>query len=152
MRCDLYNSSYKHIISWFCLLAACTDWALEISSHWSYLNVSSDASKAKVINRGFCEDCGMVVRVKGYPQSLVVLRIGEGNWTFSQEAPHKEELQMCDWKIPKNRVCQAWAAKEDRWEACDVRDVRSRAELCIKMDGGHFESELKKYKQGTIEE
>ena len=94
-QCDLYNSSYKHIISWFCLLAACTDWALEILSHWSCLNVISDASKAKVLNRGFCEDCGMVVRVEGYPQSLVVLRIGEGNWTFSQEAPHKEELQMC---------------------------------------------------------
>ena len=33
-----------------------------------------------------------------------------------------------------------------------VRDVRPRAELCVKMDGGHFESELKKYKRGTIEE
>ena len=32
------------------------------------------------------------------------------------------------------------------------RDVRPRAELCIKMDGGHFESELKKYKRGTIED
>ena len=33
-----------------------------------------------------------------------------------------------------------------------VRDVRPRAELCIKMDGGHFESQLQKYKRGTIEE
>ena len=33
-----------------------------------------------------------------------------------------------------------------------VRDVRPRAELCIKMDGSHFESQLKKYKRGTIEE
>ena len=33
-----------------------------------------------------------------------------------------------------------------------VRDVRPRAELCIKMDGSQFESQLKKYKQGTIEE
>ena len=33
-----------------------------------------------------------------------------------------------------------------------VRDVRPRAELCIKMGGGHFESQLKKYKRGTIEE
>ena len=33
-----------------------------------------------------------------------------------------------------------------------VRDVRPRAELCVKMDGGHFESKLKKYKRGTIEE
>ena len=33
-----------------------------------------------------------------------------------------------------------------------VRDVRPRVELCIKMDGGHFESQLKKYKRGTIEE
>ena len=32
-----------------------------------------------------------------------------------------------------------------------VRDVRPRAELCIKMDGGYFESKLKKYKRGTIE-
>ena len=32
------------------------------------------------------------------------------------------------------------------------RDVRPRAELCIKMDGSQFESQLKKYKQGTIEE
>ena len=29
-----------------------------------------------------------------------------------------------------------------------VRAVRPRVELCIKMDGGHFESQLKKYKQG----
>ena len=33
-----------------------------------------------------------------------------------------------------------------------VRDVRPRAELCIKIDGGHFDSQLKKYKRGTIEE
>ena len=33
-----------------------------------------------------------------------------------------------------------------------VKDVRPRVELCIKMDGGHFESQLKKYKRGTIEE
>ena len=33
-----------------------------------------------------------------------------------------------------------------------VRDVRPRAELCIKMDGGHFDAELQKYKRGTIEE
>ena len=33
-----------------------------------------------------------------------------------------------------------------------VRDVRPRAELCLKMGGGHFESQLKKYKRGTIEE
>ena len=33
-----------------------------------------------------------------------------------------------------------------------VRDVRPRAELCVKMDGSHFDSQLKKYKRGTIEE
>ena len=33
-----------------------------------------------------------------------------------------------------------------------VRDVRPRAELCVKMDGWHFDSKLKKYKRGTIEE
>ncbi len=33
-----------------------------------------------------------------------------------------------------------------------VRDVRPRAELCLKMGGGHFESQLKKYKRGTTEE
>ena len=33
-----------------------------------------------------------------------------------------------------------------------VRNVRTRAELCIKMDGGYFESKLKKYKQGRVEE
>ena len=33
-----------------------------------------------------------------------------------------------------------------------VRDIRPRAELCIKMGGGHFESKLKKYKRGAIEE
>ena len=34
-----------------------------------------------------------------------------------------------------------------------VRDIRPRAELCIKMNSGHFfESLLKKYKRGTIEE
>ena len=33
-----------------------------------------------------------------------------------------------------------------------VRDVRPRAKLCIKMGGGHFESKLKKYKRGSIEE
>ena len=33
-----------------------------------------------------------------------------------------------------------------------VRDIRPRAELCIKMGGGHFESQLKKYKRGAVEE
>lgn len=33
-----------------------------------------------------------------------------------------------------------------------VRDVRPRAEMCIKMGGGHFESQLKKFKRGTVEE
>ena len=33
-----------------------------------------------------------------------------------------------------------------------VRDVRPRAELCLKIGGGQFESQLKKYKRGTIEE
>ena len=33
-----------------------------------------------------------------------------------------------------------------------VRDVRARAEMCIKMGGGHFEPQLKKYKRGTVEE
>ena len=33
-----------------------------------------------------------------------------------------------------------------------VRDVRPRAKMCIKMGGSHFESQLKKYKRGTIEE
>ena len=33
-----------------------------------------------------------------------------------------------------------------------VRDVRPRAELCIRNGGGHFESQLKKYKRGAIEE
>ena len=32
------------------------------------------------------------------------------------------------------------------------RDVRPRAELCIKMGGGHFESQLKKYKRRAREE
>ena len=33
-----------------------------------------------------------------------------------------------------------------------VRDTIPRAELCVKMGGGHFESQLKKYKQGRVEE
>ena len=33
-----------------------------------------------------------------------------------------------------------------------MRDVRPRAELCVKMDGGHFDSQIKIYKRGTIEE
>ena len=33
-----------------------------------------------------------------------------------------------------------------------VTAVRPRAELCIKMGGGLFESKLQKYKRGTIEE
>ena len=33
-----------------------------------------------------------------------------------------------------------------------VRDDRTRAELCLKMGGSHFKSQLKKYKRGTIEE
>ena len=37
-------------------------------------------------------------------------------------------------------------------DPAEVRDVRPRAELCVKMDGGHFESKLKKHKRGTIEE
>ena len=33
-----------------------------------------------------------------------------------------------------------------------VRDVRPRAEMCVKMGGGYFESKLKKYKRGSNEE
>ena len=33
-----------------------------------------------------------------------------------------------------------------------MRDVRPRDELCVKMGGGHFESKLKEYKRGFIEE
>ena len=33
-----------------------------------------------------------------------------------------------------------------------VRDVRPWADLCIKMDSSNFESQLKKYKRGTIED
>ena len=33
-----------------------------------------------------------------------------------------------------------------------VRNVRPRAELCLKTGGGHFESQLKNDKRGTIEE
>ena len=33
-----------------------------------------------------------------------------------------------------------------------VRDVRPWAGLCTKMNLGHFESQLQKYKKGTIEE
>ena len=33
-----------------------------------------------------------------------------------------------------------------------VRDIRPRAELYLKMGGGHCEFQLKKYKRGTIEE
>ena len=33
-----------------------------------------------------------------------------------------------------------------------VRYVRPRAELWLKMDGGHFDSQIKIYKRGTIEE
>ena len=31
-----------------------------------------------------------------------------------------------------------------------VRVVRLRAEICIKMGGGHFESKLEKYRRGSI--
>jgi len=31
-----------------------------------------------------------------------------------------------------------------------VRAVRLRAEICIKMGGGHFESKLEKYRRGSI--
>ena len=37
-------------------------------------------------------------------------------------------------------------------EDVDRRDVRLRAKMCIKMGGGHCESQLKKYKRGTIKE
>ena len=33
-----------------------------------------------------------------------------------------------------------------------VRDIRPRAELCIKMGSGHFKSQFKKYKRGAVEE
>ena len=33
-----------------------------------------------------------------------------------------------------------------------VIDVRPRAELCVKMGGGHFKSKLKKYQRGSIQE
>ena len=32
-----------------------------------------------------------------------------------------------------------------------VRDVRPRAELCIRNGGGHFKSQLKKYRRGGVD-
>ena len=54
-------------------------------------------------------------------------------------------------KLPNKR---SFKSVIDRFKkpVTDVRDVRPRAELCLKMGGGHFESQLKKYKRGTIEE
>ena len=31
-----------------------------------------------------------------------------------------------------------------------VRDIRPRAELCVKMGRRHFKSQLKKYKRGEV--
>ena len=79
-------------MSQFSLLAACTDQAQDRFCYWLCLNAISDAFLVPVHNRGICQDCRMVVRVEGYPQSAVALRKGEGNREVPEEAPTHQDL------------------------------------------------------------
>ena len=49
-------------------------------------------------------------------------------------------------------MCDFVESLDDEVVRRAVRDVWPRAELYLKMGDGHFESQLKKYKRGTIEE
>ena len=72
-------------------------------------------------------------------QMLIELNLSKSSvWTISQDL--------------KEVVSNFVESLDDEVVRRAVRDVRPRAELCLKMGGGHFESQLKKYKRGTIEE
>ena len=72
-------------------------------------------------------------------QMLIELNLSKSSvWTISQDL--------------KEVVSNFVESLDDEVVKRAVRDVRTRAELCLKMGGSHFKSQLKKYKRGTIEE
>ena len=50
-----------------------------------------------------------------------------------------------DLKEVVSNILESLEEEEVRRAIRDIRDIRPRAELCINMDGSHFESQLKKY-------
>ena len=74
---------------------------------------------------------------------------------MSKEASQEEDLQVCKHSnLDKlKEVMSDFVAALDKEEVRRaVRDFRPWAGLCTKMNLGHFESQLQKYKKGTIEE
>ena len=70
---------------------------------------------------------------------------------FSRKLPSRRVFK-CVIERLKSTVSDFVASIDDAEFRRAVIDIRPRAELCVKMDGGHFDSQLKKYKRGTIEE
>ena len=81
-------------------------------------------------------------------------------WHYAKEKGIKKFLRKlpCDRKVKTKTLKELQEGVSDFVSINDVevrravRDVRPRAELCVKMDGGHFDSQIKIYKGGTIEE
>ena len=71
---------------------------------------------------------------------------------FPRKLPTKKVFNPQTLEDLKEVVSDFVESLDDEVVRRAVRDVRPRAELCLKMGGGHFESQLKKYKRGTIEE
>ena len=83
-------------------------------------------------------------------------------WRYAKE----KGIGKCPRKLPKNKIFKCvkhsnldklkelmsnFVATLDEEEVRRaVRDVRPWARLCTKMNLGHFESQLQKYKKGTI--
>ena len=88
----------------------------------------------------------MVVQVEGYPQSALVgeFPLDYFLWGICEaEIRRVKPKTLDDLKEVVSHFVESLEEEEDRRA---VRAVRPRAELCIKMDGGHFESQIKKYK------
>lgn len=135
---------------------ACTDRAQDIFCHWLCLNVISDASSIQVHNRGICSRSSTTAssrvtrRSPGRPAALT-----RSPLTTDSEREGKVEVRRVKpstLEELKEVVSDFVTSLDDEDVRRAVRDVRPRAELCIKMDGGHFDAELQKYKRGTIEE
>lgn len=78
----------------------------------------------------------------------------------------KQEIKKHPRKLPKKKVFKTVLDRFQKTGSVSIqypnkdedkdkvrramRDVRPQAELCLKMGGGHFKSQLKKYKRGTI--
>ena len=75
----------------------------------------------------------------------------KGTEKFPRKLPARKNFKCVIERFKNTGSVQMWSLWTRR-RSGEPSDVRPRAELCIKMDSSHFESQLKKYKRKTIEE